>query len=56
MNRRVRQQMRAMMQRKYPPVLAVLHDDTKYSTVLLIDPRELEEYKARYGDRLEVVC
>ena len=55
MNNRIRQKHWALRQAKYPPVMATLRESEHWARIIFIDPRELEECKKRYGDRLKVL-
>ena len=55
MNNRNRQKHRALRQEKYPPVMATLKESEHWARVIFIDPRELEECKKLYGERLKVL-
>lgn len=56
MNTRTREICRAMLMREKPDYMATLrNDDGKpFAQILFIPQDQVEEYKAKYGDRLEI--
>lgn len=56
MNTRTRQIIKAIMKQKRPDWIAFLHLDGCPASVVVFVPRgEVEKYKARYGDRIEIL-
>ena len=50
---RIRMQVKAMRQRKNPPLLMVIRSETgKFDQIVFVRPDHLDEMKAQYGDRL----
>lgn len=46
-------QVKAMRQRKNPPLLMVIRSETgKFDQLVFVRPDHLDEMKAQYGDRL----
>ena len=54
MNIRVRQQIKAMSQQIYIPIPAIYKDpNSRCNRLLFIDPRDWDDMKSEYGDKLE---
>ena len=54
MNTRMRQKIKAMRLLMVQPIMALLtHDGSPIKEIIFIDPRDWDEAKAMYGDKLQ---
>lgn len=56
MHRRCRQIKMAYLQMQHPDWVVIIDKNTDDSHVEFIPQNELEDWKNKYGDRLEIIC